>query len=186
MYKQLIHFSVGVLCLLTPGLTTLAQTGLQAFQLSGWGYPTGYTEPARTLSFDQSAGAAGQQSVFHIKSRFPALPFLVARTNGTDFTTVPRHNFYQQSLTLEDFGLYLSYKSSGNLYFRGLVGGPLYANTNGLQNYFHNGHSVDLEYRGAIGLRLGERGTFNLELEFLGGRLTGASNIISIGARYHF
>ena len=186
MHKHLIQLTLLAFWLLTPGHTTLAQTGLQAFQLSGWGYPTGYPEPARTLSFDQSSGAAGQQGVFHIKSRFPALTFLLTRSNGTEFSTAPGHNSYQQSLTLEDFGLYLSYKSSGNLYFRGLVGGPLYANTNGLQNYFHNGHSVDLEYRGAIGLRLGEHGAFNLELEFLGGRLTGEPNIISIGARYHF
>ena len=183
MYKQLIRLTLGSLCLLAPGLTTLAQTGLQAFQLSGWGYPNGYMEVSPTFSFNKSSGAASQQSVFHIKSRFPALTFLVARTNGTEVGTAPRHDSYQQYLTLEDFGLYLSYRSSGNLYFRGLVGGPLYANTNGLQNYFHN---VDLEYRGAIGLRLGEHGAFNLELEFLGRRLTGESNVISIGARYHF
>ncbi len=72
------------------------------------------------------------------------------------------------------------------MYFRGLVGGPLYANTNGLQNYFHNAQNVDIEYRGAIGLRLGEHGAFNVELEFLGGRLTGEANMISIGARYQF
>ena len=77
-------------------------------------------------------------------------------------------------------------RSGGNLYFRGLVGGPLYSNTNGLQNYFHNALDVDLEYRGAIGLRLGERGAFNVELEFLGNRLTGEANMISIGARYQF
>ena len=186
MYKQLIQLILGILCILAPGLTTLAQTGLHAFQLSGWGYPNGYTELTPTFSFNKSSGAASQQGVFHIKSRIPALTFLVARTNGADASTALRHDPYQQYLTLEDFGLYLSYRSSGNLYFRGLGGGPLYANVNGLQNYFHNGHSVDLEYRGAIGLRLGESGAFNLELEFLGGRLTGESNIISIGARYHF
>ena len=183
MRKHLIQLIVGALCLLAPALKTAAQTGLQAFQFSGWGYPTGYTASGRTFSFGQYAGATDHQGVFHIKSRFPALTFLVARTNGLEVATSPSHDSYPQSLTLEDFGLYLSYKSSGNLYFRGLIGGPLYANTNGLQNYFHN---VDLEYRGAIGLRLGEHGAFNLELEFLGGRLTGESNIISIGARYHF
>jgi len=62
----------------------------------------------------------------------------------------------------------------------------LYANTNGLQNYLHNTQNVDIEYRGAIGLRLGEHGAFNVELEFLGSRLTGEVNMISIGARYQF
>jgi len=62
----------------------------------------------------------------------------------------------------------------------------LYANTNGLQNYFHNTQNVDIEYRGAIGMRLGEHGAFNVELEFLGSRLTGEANMISIGARYQF
>ncbi len=185
MHKQLVQLILGALCLLAPVLT-LAQTGLQTFQLSGWGYPTGYTETAPTFNFNKFSGDTGQQALFYIKSRFPALSFLVARTNGTEFGTAPGFDSYQQSFTLEDFGLYLSYRSSGNLYFRGLIGGPLYATTNGLQNYFHNGQNVDIEYSGAIGLRLGEHGAFNLELEFLGSRLTGESNMISIGARYQF
>ena len=185
MHKRLFRLALGTLCLLVPGLT-LGQTGLQTLQLSGWGYPIGYTEAAPTFSFNRTSGTAGQQGFFHIKSRFPALTFLVARTNGTELATAPGFDSYQQSSTIEDFGLYLSYRSSGNLYFRGLVGGPLYADTNSLQNYFHNSQNVDIEYRGAIGLRLGERGAFNIELEFLRSRLTSESNMISIGARYQF
>ena len=185
MHKQLIQLLLGALCLLAPGLT-FAQTGLQTFQLSGWGYPTGDIETTPSFNFNQSSSATGQQAFFHIKSRFPALSFLVSRKNAAVYPTAPGLDSYQQSFALEDFGLYLSYRSSGNLYFRGLIGGPLYANTNGLQNYFHNSQDVDLEYRGAIGLRLGEHGDFNLELEFLGSRLTGEPNMISIGARYQF
>ena len=155
-------------------------------QLSAGVYPTGYTETSHTIHFNKFLGDTGQQPFFHIQSRFPALSFLVGTTSGTEFATGLGSNAYQQFATLKDVGLYLSYRSSGNLYFRGLVGGPLYADTNSLQNYFHNSQNVDIEYRGAIGLRLGERGAFNIELEFLRSRLTSESNMISIGARYQF
>ena len=185
MHKQLIQLILGLLCLSASGLT-FGQTGLQALQVSAWGYPTGYTETAHTVNFNRFLGDTVQQPFFHIQSRFPALSFLVGTTSGTEFATGLGSNAYQQFATLKDVGLYLSYRSSGNLYFRGLVGGPLYADTNSLQNYFHNGQNIDIEYRGAIGLRLGERGAFNIELEFLRSRLTSESNMISIGARYRF
>ena len=185
MHKQLIQLIVGALCLWAPGLT-LGQTGLQALQLSAWGYPTGYTETAHTINFNKFLGDTGQQPFFHIQSRFLTLSFLVGTASGTESATGLGSNAYQKFATLKDVGLYLSYRSSGNLYFRGLVGGPLYADTNSLQNYFHNGQNIDIEYRGAIGLRLGERGAFNIELEFLRSRLTSESNMISIGARYQF
>lgn len=185
MHKHLTQLILWALCSLASGLT-VAQTGLQTLQLSGWGYPTGYTETASTFNFNKFSSDPGQQAFFRIKSGFPALSFLVAGTNGTESATAPGLDSYQQSFSLEDFGLYLSYRSRGNLYFRGLVGGPLYANTNSLQNYLHKGQDIEIEYRGAIGLRLGEHGAFNLELEFLGSRLTGESNMISIGARYQF
>ena len=185
MHKQLIQLILGLLCLSASGLT-FGQTGLQALQLSAWGYPTSYTETAHTINFNRFLGDTIQQPFFHIQSRFPTLSFLVARANGTEFTSPPSSDSYQHSFSLEDVGVYLSYRSRGNLYFRGLVGGPLYANTNGLQNYFHNTQNLDIEYRGAIGLRLGEHGAFNVELEFLGSRLTGEANMISIGARYQF
>ena len=185
MHKQLIQLILGLLCLSASGLT-FGQTGIQALQVSAWGYPTGYTETVHTINFNKFLGDTGQQPFFHIQSRFPALSFLVGTTSGTEFATGLGSNAYQQFATLKDVGLYLSYRSSGNLYFRGLVGGPLYADTNSLQNYFHNSQNVDIEYRGAIGLRLGERGAFNIELEFLRSRLTSESNMISIGARYQF
>ena len=186
MHAKLIRLLLGLLCLCVSGLT-FGQTGLQALQLSDWGYPTGYTATGDTIIFNSFSGDASQQPLFHIHSRFPALSFLVGRTNGTAAsTTALRTDPYQQSFSLEDVGVYLSYRSSGNFYFRGLVGGPLYTNTNGLQNYFNDTQNIDLEYRGAIGLRLGEHGAFNIELEFLGNRLTGEANIISIGARYQF
>ena len=182
MHKQLIQLILGLLCLWTSGLT-FGQTGLQALHLSAWGYPTGYAETTHTINFNRFLGETVQQPIFQIQSRFPTLSFLVARANVTEFTSASSSDSYQHSFSLEDVGVYLSYKSRGNLYFRGLVGAPLYSNTNGLQNYFHNVLDVDLEYRGAIGLRLGERGAFNVELEFLGNRLTGEANMISIGAR---
>ena len=185
MQKQIIRLILGASCLLASGLTQ-AQSGLEKFLLSGWGYPTGYTEQVSTFNFYQSSFAADQQTFFHVKSRYPALTFLVTKINGTEVTAEPHFDLDHHYVKTEDFGLYLSYRSSGNIYFRGIVGGPLYANTNGIQNYLQNGHNIDLEYGGAIGLRLGERGAFNLELEFLGRRLTGESNMISIGARYQF
>ncbi len=89
MRKHLIQLIVGTLCLLAPALKTAAQTGLQAFQLSGWGYPTGYTESGGTFSFGKYAGAIDNQSFFHIKCRFPARTFLVARTNVLVVATSP-------------------------------------------------------------------------------------------------
>ena len=185
MHKQPIQLILGLLCLLASGLT-LGQTGLQTLQLSAWGYPTGYAETAHTNNFNRFLGETVQQPIIQIQSRFPTLSFLVGRTNGTESSTAPGSDSDQHSFAFEDVGVYLSYRSRGNLYFRGLVGAPLYSNTNGVQNYFHNAPDVDLEYRGAIGLRLGERGAFNVELEFLGNRLTGEANMISIGARYQF
>ena len=172
--------------ILKPPAAAQGQTSLQALQLSAWGYPAGYPETARTINFNRLLGDTGQQPFLHIQSRFPTLSFLVGRANGAEFSTAPGSDSNQHSFTLKDVGLYLSYRSNGNLYFRGLVGGPLYATTNGLQNYFHNGQNIDIEYRGAIGLRLGEHGAFNIELEFLSNRLTGEANMISIGARYQF
>ena len=185
MYKQLIQLILGLVCLWTSGLT-FGQTGLQALHLSAWGYPTGYAETTHTINFNRFLGDTVQQPIFQIQSRFPTLSFLFGRTNGTESPNKPSSDSEQHSFSLEDVGVYLSYRSRGNLYFRGLVGAPLYSNTKGLQNYFHNALDVDLEYRGAIGLRLGERGAFNVELEFLGNRLTGEANMISIGARYQF
>ncbi len=185
MHKQLIPLMLGLLCLCAPGLT-FGQTGLQTLQLSAWGYPAGYAATGHITNFNSFLGDTSQQPLFYLQSRLPALSFLVGRSTGTESATASGSDAYQHSFALKDVGVYLSYRSSGNLYFRGLVGGPLYANTNSLQNYFHNGQNVDIEYRGAIGLRLGEHGAFNIELEFLGSRLTGEANMISIGARYQF
>ena len=176
---------LGLLCLCAPGLT-FGQTGLQTLQLSAWGYPAGYATTGHVTNFNRFLGDTSQQPLFYLQSRLPALSFLVGRSTGTESATASGSDAYQHSFALEDVGVYLSYRSSGNLYFRGLVGGPLYADTNSLQNYFHNSQNVDIEYRGAIGLRLGERGAFNIELEFLRSRLTSESNMISIGARYQF
>lgn len=113
MHTKLIRLLLGLLCLCVSGLT-FGQTGLQALQLSDWGYPTGYTATGDTIIFNSFSGDASQQPLFHIHSRFPALSFLVGRTNGTAAsTTALRTDPYQlTTLPTDRSAGYIDYPDS--------------------------------------------------------------------------
>ena len=95
-------------------------------------------------------------------------------------------SYQPHALEVTDLGLYLSFRSYGSVYFHGLVGSSLDGFAEGLSQSFSDTRNLDIQYRGALGITLGNKGAFNLQLEFLGTRIENQLGSISIGARYNF
>ena len=161
------------------------ETLFEGFASRIWGYPIS-TEHTRSVSSDerQLAGRILYQ-VVRPRPFLPSLSFLL-QPGDRESTKMGQPLDWTERLESPDLGLYLSFQPAGNIYFHGLVRSDLDSFAEGLDRRFGDSHNLDFQYRGTLGITLGRDQAFNLQLQFLGTRLSDQLDSVSIGARYSF
>lgn len=87
----------------------------------------------------------------------------------------------------ENIGVHFAYRTPGNVYFKAKIGAirsDVTTTLSGLPPVREQ--DTSFSYGGGFGLKLGESGNFNVELEFVGTSGDNDLNIISIGGIYRF
>ena len=87
----------------------------------------------------------------------------------------------------ENIGVHFTYRTPGNVYFKAKLGAlrsEVTTELTGLSAIKEQDTSVS--YGAGFGLKLGETGNFNIELEFVGTSGDNDINIISVGGVYRF
>ncbi|SVB78081.1 uncharacterized protein METZ01_LOCUS230935, partial [marine metagenome] len=155
----------------------------QGLKSATWGYPTTAYTPG--TSYRNNPPSIFSYQVVRPRSFLPSLSFLVA-SGVPAWWQNDKLSEWSKPLELTDLGLYLSFRSAGNVYFHGLVSSPVHTFADEFEQSFDDTRNIDFHYRGALGVTLGPKGAFNLQLEFLGTRMNNQLDTISIGARYSF
>lgn len=87
----------------------------------------------------------------------------------------------------ENIAMFFTYRTPGNVYFKGKLGvlrSDLRTNLDGLEP--ETEQDTSFSYGAGLGLKLGQTGNFNLELEFVGSSGDNDLNMISVGGIYKF
>ncbi len=164
--------------------TAVAQEVIfQGLNTATWGYPTTAYTPG--TFYGSHPPSIFSYQVVRPRSFLPSLSFLVA-SGVPAWWQNDKLSEWSKPLELTDLGLYLSFRSAGNVYFHGLVGSPVHTIADEFDQRFDDTRNMDFHYRGALGITLGPKGAFNLRFEFLGTRMDNQLDTISIGARYSF
>ena len=185
MFFRLLIVPLLILSSLVWNGATAQEMIFGGFDSRNWGYPVTADYARSPNSGDTHLSGGFSYQVLRPRTFLPSLSFLV-QPGASESSKTNRPLDWSETLESTDLGLYLSFQPTGNIYFQGLVKSDLDSFAEGLDRRFGDRHNLDFKYRGTLGITLGRDRAFNLQLQFLGRRLSDQLDTVSIGARYSF